>query len=169
MANIVFDGELSDYMRLVSMYYGNSYGHSYETESIDTYEEYVNQLTKSKNKRYIAFSNEVFDGKDFYSSEIHSFEPSDIEEIEKYVTDGKINIDKLNSGEEIILFAPQKIGYRFEPYENGDGFSGGVIDISDSIKEARSKTTKYICISCSRRKALNAEIAICSALSFGKP
>ena len=135
MANIVFDGEISDYMRLISMYYGNTYELSYERSNINTYEEYVNQLTKSKNKRYLAFSNEVFGGKDFYSSEIHSFEPSDIEEIEKYVTDGKINIDKLDSGEEIILFAPQKIGYRFEPYENGEGFSGGVIDISDGIKE----------------------------------
>lgn len=135
MANIVSDNEFSDYMRLVSMYYGNTYEHIYERESIDTYEEYVNQLTKSKNKRYIAFSNEVFGGKEFYPSDIHSFEPSDIEEIEKYVTDGKINIDKLDSGEEIILFAPQKIGYRFKPYENGEGFSGGVIDISDGIKE----------------------------------
>lgn len=135
MANIVFDSEISDYMRLVSMYYGNTYELSYERSNINTYEEYVNQLTKSKNKRYLAFSNEVFGGKDFYSSDIHSFEPSDIEEIEKYVTDGKINIDKLDSGEEIILFAPQKIGYRFKPYENGEGFSGGVIDISDGIKE----------------------------------
>lgn len=135
MANIVFDSEISDYMRLVSMYYGNTYEYSYEISTVNTYEEYVNQLTKSKNERYLAFCNEVFGGKDFYSSEIHSFEPSDIEEIEKYVTDGKINIDKLNSGEEIILFAPQKIGYRFRLLDNGGGFSGGFIDISDGIKE----------------------------------
>ncbi len=135
MANIVFDSEISDYMRLMSMYYGNTYEHTYEKSILNTYEEYVNQLTKSKNKRYLAFSNEVFGGKDFYSSDIHSFEPSEIEEIEKYVTDGKINIDKLNSGEEIILFAPQKVGYKFKLHENGEGFNSGIIDISDGIKE----------------------------------
>ncbi len=135
IANLVIDGEFSDYMRLMSMYYGNMYSYTYEIDILNNYEEFVSQLTKTRNERYIAFSNEVFGGKDFYSTEIHGFESKDIEEIEKYVTDGKINTDKLNSGEEIILFAPQKIGYRFRLLENGGGFSGGFIDISDGIKE----------------------------------
>ena len=135
IANLVVDGEFSDYLRLISLYYGNRYNYTYETDILNDYDEFVSQLTKTENERYIVFSNEVFGGKNFFSTEIHSFEPNDIEEIEKYVTDGKINIDKLNSGEEIILFTPQKIGYRCETTGNGEGVSRNITDISNGIKE----------------------------------
>ena len=111
MANIVLDGEYSDYLK----YYDLSwYSSRYETpiDEIDTvyssFDEYVKAKTARENDKYVKLKNEQYYGREFFPMMIHSLESDYFKskEIDKYVIEGKIDIDKLNSGEEIILYAP---------------------------------------------------------------
>ena len=54
----------------------------------------------------------------------------DIDEDE--IIDGKINLEKLNSGEEIVIYAPQKIGFYHEAYNNG--YSYGIHNLSEEAE-----------------------------------
>ena len=54
-------------------------------------------------------------------TEIHAKEASDIEALEANLISGKINIDRLNSGEEIILCAPEEIAFELEWMDDGEG------------------------------------------------
>ncbi len=67
--------------------------------------------------------------RDFYDSEISSFDEKLLNSLSGYVVDGKINIEKLNSGEEIILLARDKIaavvGDRLTDYDYGDDIEKG--------------------------------------------
>lgn len=51
---------------------------------------------------------------------------------EDLITDGEINYDKLNSGEEVIIFAPERIGFSIVEYD--DGFSWGLYNMDESEK-----------------------------------
>lgn len=106
----------SDYRKLTSRNYNNSY-----PDSVGTWEErweFERGLT-SENIReflfthlkedYLEAKNKLGFG-EFISVRAIAFDESVLSECDRYVYDGKINTEKLNSGEEIILVAPKKIG-----------------------------------------------------------
>ena len=62
-------------------------------------------------KDYQLYKNAYGNGNDIFSAPIHSLETSIIETFEGSLTAGKINLNKLSSGEEIILIAPQTATY----------------------------------------------------------
>lgn len=49
------------------------------------------------------------------------------------IIDGEVNLDKLNSGEEVIIYAPEKIGFAFEETAQG-GHTWGLWNLSDEAK-----------------------------------
>ena len=51
---------------------------------------------------------------------------------EDLIIDGEINYDKLNSGEEIIIMAPEKIGFSIE--DHGSGVSYGLYNMDENEK-----------------------------------
>ena len=50
--------------------------------------------------------------------------------LEEFLIEGSINLEKLSSGEEILLTAPQKIGAFLEEHGKG-GWSSGILDLSE--------------------------------------
>lgn len=57
---------------------------------------------------------------------------------EDNLIDGEINIDRLNSGEEVIIYAPERIGFIFSPYPDG-GYSSGIYNLSPGAETYYSK------------------------------
>lgn len=68
---------------------------------------------------------------------LHSFDLSRLKELSAYVIDGKINLDKISSGEEIILFAPQKLGFgiNYDIIGNERAYDYPFTDFSYSIDD----------------------------------
>lgn len=58
--------------------------------------------------------------KELLPSGIEAYSPVLLEQLKDYVVEGEINIDKINAGEEIILYAPQQVAYRYEKDDYGD-------------------------------------------------
>lgn len=56
---------------------------------------------------------------EYVNTALNSADADYIKSLQKYVSEGEINIDKLNSGEEIILVAPKKVGMYFEDEKYG--------------------------------------------------
>ncbi len=107
---------------------------------VDGYSNYIELL----NKASFAFTDQSEEqinkikadfqtNKELFPLHLKSLDNDAIEELEQYVGNGKIDIDKLNRGEEVILLAPDKIGYQ-EEIRNGDVFTFGV-DFDDKINE----------------------------------
>ncbi len=98
--------ELTDYFEVFNMHY-----YSFD----DSGEYRAEEIKRAQNN--CQTSKEVF------PVEIISYEASEIELLKDKLSDGKINIDKLNSGEEVILVAPDKVAYGSEPHFDGSGYS----------------------------------------------
>ncbi len=86
--------ELTDYFEVFNMHY-----YSFD----DSGEYRAEEIKRAQNN--CQTSKEVF------PVEIISYESSEIELLKNKLSDGKINIDKLNSGEEVILVAPDKVAF----------------------------------------------------------
>lgn len=79
----------------------------------------------------------------YFPSGINAYDNSVIERLEDSVIDGRIDMNKLNSGEEIILAAPQNIAFTMEP----DG-SGGIsysLDSDNDIQAGKNYLKKASC------------------------
>ena len=156
--NIVFEGEIPEYLQVVE--YQNRFSQSsrYLTAANAYYENLVVTSGDIPKYEYPELTEETV--KDFfqaktnpdytYTKDVAKFEEN--EELyntliigqnpELFVTDeitnddlidGEINIDKLNSGEEIIIYAPEKIGFTFSSNSYG-GYSSGITNISESAE-----------------------------------
>ncbi|MGN1421684.1 MAG: ABC transporter permease [Eubacterium sp.] len=53
----------------------------------------------------------------------YGFDERQIATLEEKLLDGKIDYDKLKSGEEIILVAPDRVQFRIKPYIKGSGYA----------------------------------------------
>lgn len=62
-------------------------------------------------EEYETYKSKYGNGNDIFGATIHSRDDSILKEFEDSLTAGKINLDKLSSGEEIILIAPQTAIY----------------------------------------------------------
>lgn len=71
--------------------------------------------------------------KDIFAIEIIGLEESQIELLKSRLSERKIDIDKLNSGEEVILVAPDKIAYGEDVRSDIGSYSW--IDIDEKIKD----------------------------------
>ena len=90
----------------------------------DNYKDFIkeqedNAVMRIVGEDYIAYKNSSLKpvteaqqkfgiGDNYFNTYIKSTSEDNIRNLEKYVIDGSINIDKLNSGEEIIIYSPEK-------------------------------------------------------------
>ncbi|MCH5317641.1 MAG: ABC transporter permease [Eubacterium sp.] len=83
---------------------------AFETNSkFVTYENYAEEMIDLENDSYLS-SKELFsNGKDILCANMFSYDNYLLKSLEKNLTAGEINYDKLDSGEEIILIAPQTV------------------------------------------------------------
>ncbi len=70
------------------------------------------------------------------SSKILSFDENEI-------IDGEINYEKINAGKEVIIFAPEKIGYSYEK-TSGGGYMSGLYNLSEKAKSDSLTDDKMI-------------------------
>ncbi len=114
--------ELSDYMKLyMKGYYGDDYG-----------EDVV------KKDPWLTFDTD----KELFPVTVHSLEDREIESMIPYVEEGKIDLEALDSGREVILLAPNKIAYGLTYYS--DGGTGWHLDGDEDIDpETRGEYLEY--------------------------
>ena len=102
----------------------------------DSSESFVDSFFNLNDEDYLAYKNSFGGGKDILSAPLHSYDAYAIKEIEKSLTAGKIDYDKLNSGEEIILIAPQTAKFGLQDrgqYGTSVGTYYGDEDISSDV------------------------------------
>lgn len=100
------------------------------------------QSTKHS-KEYLAFKEKYNFTQDLYPTEIDAYEIDVLKKLESSVIDGKINIDKINSGEEIILCAPTDVAFGIEEMKGG-GYSFST-DRNKRIDKERNYLKKATC------------------------
>ena len=142
--NLLIDGEYPKYLEL------NEYQY-YETSTryVSVFDECPEIPSVTKENLYDLMH--VSENTDYTYSKIAAGYTQDVfntsilaessEVIGKYkddLIDGEINPDKLNSGEEIIICAPEKIGYFFHA-QSESGYSAGILDLTAELpKKNRS-------------------------------
>ncbi|MGN1347813.1 MAG: ABC transporter permease, partial [Acutalibacteraceae bacterium] len=152
IANLLIDGEIPEYLNLVDIDHNDSRYLSVFDNSPDipevTKENFYSVMQMKINPEYAKIKEKAGYRQEFIASVI-SAESSEslLKELESSVTDGKINIKKLNSGEEIIINAPEEIAYRYQK-TSSRGYTSGLInlsvhgDLSASEKEDRKHIVK---------------------------
>lgn len=78
-------------------------------ESLDVQKSFDNIL--SDREAYNQYRTAYDLSENYAPCSLCSFDLSVLKELSSNVIDGKINLDKISSGEEIILYAPQKLGF----------------------------------------------------------
>ena len=134
--------EYSDYMDMLSMtwqsirYYTNVSGYSnadFETQDM-TFEK-LKELWFSKGEElnYPILKEKSQTDKEMFKVQIKGYDEKMIKEnLDRFeIIDGKIDIDKLNSGEEILLVAPPEIGFSASFHKNGEVEHYTVYDMTD--------------------------------------
>lgn len=92
----------------------------------DTYETFIEEKAKEQYKDY--YTQEDLDyiykperetkekfgiGDNYYNGQILTYSEKRIKELSDYIIDGKIDIDKINSGEEIIIVLPKRVAVTY--------------------------------------------------------
>ncbi len=111
--------EISDYMKVFSH-------NAWFATNVSCEDEALGKITKN----YCQTDGELFGLK------VISVDDSLIEIIENRLESGKIDTTRLDSGEEIILYAPDKIAYGEEPSQNGGTISW--IHTDEKIKDSET-------------------------------
>lgn len=128
--------EYSDYMTVLD--YGGSerYDDTIDRFSIP-FEEYKEKYDDTVSPEYSAVKEKLRYTQELFPVSLHALDCNEIiSEIDKSKIDGEINIDKLNSGEEIILFACDEIGF-FKDDKQGS-MGGGSIDGDETEEKLAS-------------------------------
>lgn len=90
-------------------------------DKIHDYESYIKYANTETDDDFVGAKEKIGWQGEMIPTEIHSKEANDVEKLEENLISGEINIDKLNSGEEILLVAPEEIAYELEWMDNGEG------------------------------------------------
>lgn len=141
--------------------------YSFATEDLEengfsdiTPENYMRVITEQKKKNYYMMDSNFKQAQQKFGYDenvlncnLLSEDEIVIEEAKKKVIDGKIDVDKLNSGEEIILCIPQEITYltnvyKFDDYRMYDFF---ILDNSINYKSYDRKIEKQVVLSTAER------------------
>lgn len=114
-ANILVD-EMTDYLKLSEIYmYDWDYNRLAEVDK-DNYEKiFFSKLNLLQTKLKNALGYE-----DYFCSYMYGIDGSFMDRFQKNIIDGEINIAKINSGEEVIVFAPEKIAVGIEEFMPGE-------------------------------------------------
>ncbi|MCM1286155.1 MAG: ABC transporter permease [Acetobacter sp.] len=137
-ANIQFD-EKNDYFKALAFnsYYFDS---CIQKQNQITYDNFYNIVFENPDSNYDEDKALIKEDKDFIRLDMDSYDDSVIEGLKKYDYKGEINIDKLISGEEIILLAPDRIKFTIAIGKRGSFSDHNVFDDESVYKEYRDYT-----------------------------
>lgn len=114
--------EYTDYYKSFTHANDNTFKCTNTDDEPITYDNYYDRNLKEFNEAYYDLKNNLQLEKDIFSTKIVAVDSLVIEDIKSSDVKGNININKLDSGEEIILIAPQKAAAALELFgENGEG------------------------------------------------
>lgn len=150
IANLLIDGEIPEYLDLVDIYHNDSRYLSVFDNSPDipevTEENFDSVMHAQINPTYTEIKEKAGYRQEFIASVISAEDgESLLKKLEASVTDGKINVEKLNSGEEIIINAPEEIGYSYQK-TNSRGYTSGLINLSvqDNLSAGEKEKRKHL-------------------------
>ncbi len=134
--NWLVDGEYPGFLKLAEFNravnydkyeYGFGEGENLKPQEIVEY--YNNNLEYSN--EYLEFKETVNYETEPFGTRIQTQSEESLLSLNKYLLDGKINIEKLNSGEEVILVAPEEIAFSIKYNPDGSYASYGLDYITD--------------------------------------
>lgn len=103
--NLIVPFDTSDYRKEISNRFDRDWEKNETEITSENYEEtYFNTLRSNPDDKEI---EKILGTNDFFSCQFSSLDSDYLESLNSKVYDGKINIDKINAGEEIILIAPK--------------------------------------------------------------
>ena len=95
----------------------------YWDSPVEAIEYFKEKFIDVNNEWYLEYKEIFSPNKDILATQIHSYDNYVIKALEKDLTAGRIDYEKLSSGEEVILIAPQTV--KFVVYDYGEYFSHG--------------------------------------------
>ena len=134
--NWLFEDEYPEFLKLAEFNravnydkyeYGFGEGENLKPEEIVEY--YENGPDYSD--EYLEFKEAVNYEAEPFGTRIQTQSEESLLSLNKYLLDGRIDIEKLNSGEEVILVAPEEIAYRIKYNSDGSYASYGLDYITD--------------------------------------
>ena len=144
--------EYSEYMQALEYYnefrydrsteYGGAYVAASDTNTASFYEIWMK--TDKYNEHYTMLRNKMKYDDELFKTSIYSYDAAlfEINKDKFEIIDGKINIDKLNSGEEIILIAPVEPAMVF--YKHSDETLGREVEKRDLSVDKEQKKGETI-------------------------
>ena len=150
--NWLVDGEYPGYLKLAEFNRAENYDkYEYMLEMHKETPEEIKEIynTMDYSDEYKELMQVVGYETEPFGSKIETESEENIKSLEKYLLDGKIDIEKINSGEEIILLAPEEIVYEVAYSKDGYHTSAGhhyinnglrnFTDVSDYVEIIREK------------------------------
>ncbi|MDE6752857.1 MAG: ABC transporter permease, partial [Eubacterium sp.] len=121
--NVLID-EYTDYYKILA------HDSVYENPGLDEYNggNYADLVLSNFTEYYSNIKSQAGFRKDFLPATLYAVDDWKLEELEDNLISGKINLDKLASGEEIILIAPQKAAVCVIPYSDSSVFDVTLLD-----------------------------------------
>lgn len=117
--------EYTDYYKSFTHANDTVFQHTNAEDEPITYDNYYDTNLKEFNEAYYNLKNSLKLEKNIFSTQIVAVDALAIENIKSSAVKGNININKLDSGEEIILIAPQKAAATLEFFgkDGNEGYS----------------------------------------------
>lgn len=121
--------EYSDYYKSFTNANDTVFRHTDSEEVPITYDNYYDTNLKEFNEAYYNLKNSLQLENNIFSTQIVAVDALAIENIKSSSVKGNININKLDSGEEIILIAPQKAAATLEIFgkDGNEGYSRSTV------------------------------------------
>lgn len=153
--NLLMD-EVSPYLLLGDLFKGTMYSHyvepdwfAYNADNPLTKETFMSIIQAEENPQYITAKERAGYTQEAMNIPLRAYNGNTIQNnFENIVVEGSINLEKLNSGEEIILEAPSKIGYYWRAETETPAASWGLLNLSPAAikktNEIYKKNSAYI-------------------------
>ena len=135
--NWLVDGDYPEYLKLAEFNRAENYD-KYEY-MLETHKETPEEIieiynTMDYSDAYKELMEVVGYETEPFGSKIETESEENIKSLEKHLLDGKIDIEKINSGEEIILVAPEEIVYEIAYSKDGYHMSAGHHHINNGLR-----------------------------------
>lgn len=143
--NLLIDGEVPDYLLLNEFYNirTESRYDSSPTFEIQLNAENIWDLMQSEvNPKYLEVKEAAGYTQEALNTKVFAKSGRLLASMEDQVIAGEIDLEKLDSGEEVIVCAPEKIGYHFHMNDDGGG-TFGLLDLSKDEKDFNAYEKAY--------------------------
>ncbi|MFR5876891.1 MAG: ABC transporter permease [Eubacterium sp.] len=134
IAAVIHTDTLNDYLRTIS---ADNFVFNRDSE-INSYDDIKERINDDPNEYYYTMKDKLQITDEMFPSNMYSYDEKQLSLLEDSLVAGEIDYNKLASGEEIILVAPQKVEYRARIYNNG---YGSQVVFDDDLKTADKRYT----------------------------